>query len=102
MSVRLQMPTYERLVKDITALYDHTRNTVVETYWRIGKRIVEKEQEGENKADYGAQLIARLSEDLTMRYGSGFSERNLRRIRQFYCANKISPPVVKLTWHRER
>ena len=70
MSVRLQMPTYERLVKDITALYDHTRNTVVETYWKIGKRIVEEEQEGETKADYGAKLIARLSEDLAMEYGN--------------------------------
>jgi len=42
MSVHLQIPTYKRLVKDITALYDHARNTVVETYWKIGKRIAEE------------------------------------------------------------
>ena len=60
MNVRLQKTTYQRLVKEITALYDHARNTVVETYWKIGKRIVEEEQEGEVKAEYGAQLIARL------------------------------------------
>ena len=42
MSVRLQKTTYRRLVEDITALYDHARNTVVEVYWKIGKRIVEE------------------------------------------------------------
>jgi hypothetical protein len=56
-SVRLRKTTYERLVKDITALCDHVRNTVVEAYWKIGKRIVEEEQEWEAKADYGAGLI---------------------------------------------
>ena len=81
MNVRLQKTTYQRLVKDITVLYDHARNTVVDTYWKIGKRIVEEEQEGETKADYGIQLIARLSEDLTTKYGRGFSERNLRKMR---------------------
>ena len=49
MSVNLQMTTYKRLVEDITALYDHARNTVVEAYWKIGKRIVEEEQKGETK-----------------------------------------------------
>ena len=42
MSVSLQKTTYERLVEDIAALYDHARNTVVEAYWKIGKRIVEE------------------------------------------------------------
>jgi len=98
MSVRLQKTTYERLVKDITALYDHARNTIVETYWKIGKRIVEEEQEGEAKADYGAKLIARLSEDLTMKYGRGFSERNLRNMRQFYISKKIWQETAKLGW----
>jgi len=97
-AMNLQMPTYERLVKDIAALYDHARNTVVEAYWKIGKRIVEEEQEGETKADYGAQLIARLSEDLTTKYGRGFSERNLRNMRQFYISNKIWQETAKLSW----
>ena len=94
----LQKTTYQRLVKEISVLCDHARNTVVETYWKIGKRIVEEEQEGEAKADYGAQLIARLSEDLTMKYGRGFSERNLRNMRQFYTSNKIWQETAKLSW----
>jgi len=98
MSVRLQKTTYRRLVEDITALYDHARNTVVESYWKIGKRIVEEEQKGEVKAEYGAQLIARLSKDLSEKYGRGFSERNLRKMRQFYSANEIWPETAKLNW----
>jgi hypothetical protein len=98
MSALLQKTTYERLVRDITALCDHARNTVVETYWKIGKRIVEEEQAGEAKADYGAGLIARLSEDLGMKYGRGFSERHLRNMRQFYISNKIWPETAKLSW----
>ena len=98
MSVRLQRTAYERLLKEISALCDHARNTIIETYWKIGKRIVEEEQEGETKAYYGAKLIARLSEDLTTKYGKGFSERNLRKMRQFYSANEIWPDTAKLSW----
>ena len=98
MNVRLEKTTYQRLVKEISALYDNARNTVVEMHWKIGKRIVEEEQEGETKADYGAQLKARLSEDLTTKYGKGFSERNLRKMRQFYSANEIWPETAKLNW----
>ena len=53
-------------------------------YWRIGQRLVEVEQGGADRAEYGAQLISRLSADLTARYGRGFSERNLETMRQFY------------------
>jgi hypothetical protein len=60
MSVSLQMTRYKRLVKDFTALSYHARNTVVETYWKIGKRIVEQEPEGETMAACGAKLITRL------------------------------------------
>jgi len=98
MSVCLQKTTYERLFKEISALCDHARNTIIETYWKIGKRIVEEEQEGETKAYYGAKLIARLSEDLTMKYGRGFSESNLRNMRQFYISNKIWQETAKLGW----
>ena len=98
MNVRLQKNTYQRLVEDITALYDHARNMVVEAYWKIGKRIVEEEQKGDVKAEYGAQLIARLSKYLSEKYGRGFSERNLRNMRQFYISNKIWQETAKLSW----
>ncbi|MDP3258983.1 MAG: PDDEXK nuclease domain-containing protein [Thermodesulfovibrionales bacterium] len=54
------------------------------TYWEIGRRIVEYEQKGHIKADYGEQLIERLSSDLTERFGRGFGRRNLFQIRSFY------------------
>lgn len=54
------------------------------TYYLIGQRIVEEEQKGENRAEYGKQLIKNLSEALTEEYGKGFSRRNLETMRKFY------------------
>ncbi|EMR3626443.1 hypothetical protein E8240_001588 [Shigella flexneri] len=54
------------------------------TYWEIGRRIVEFEQGGEARAAYGAQLIDRLSKDLSRRYKRGVSAKNLRQMRLFY------------------
>ncbi len=62
------------------------------TYWEIGRRIVEFEQGGEERADYGQALLKRLSVDLSNRFGRGFSERNLGPMRLFYQAW----PVEKL------
>ena len=98
MKENLQKNTYNQLVKDIVELYDYARHALVEAYWQIGKRIVEQEQQGETSAIYGEHLIARLSEDLSETLGSGFSERNLRKMRQFYLAHEIWPLPAKLTW----
>lgn len=54
------------------------------TYWEIGRQIVESEQKGENRAEYGKQLIERLAQDLTARFGRGFSRRNLAQMKRFY------------------
>lgn len=56
------------------------------TYWEIGRRIVEFEQGGENRAGYGQAILKRLSADLSTRFGRGFSERNLEQMRLFYQA----------------
>lgn len=56
------------------------------TYWEIGRRIVESEQAGESRANYGEQLLKRLAEDLTARFGRGFGIANLRQMRNFYLA----------------
>jgi predicted nuclease of restriction endonuclease-like (RecB) superfamily len=56
------------------------------TYWEIGQRIAEQEQHGEKRAQYGKALLRRLAEDLTPRFGRGFSERNLLAMREFYRA----------------
>jgi predicted nuclease of restriction endonuclease-like (RecB) superfamily len=53
-------------------------------YWEIGREIVEFEQKGQLRAEYGEKLIKRLSEDMTEQFGKGFSEMNLRNMRRFY------------------
>lgn len=57
---------------------------MVETYWRIGRRIVEEEQQGKERADYGAFLIRELSRSLGSEFGKGFAVANLKNFRQFY------------------
>ena len=62
-------------------------NTVMTaTYWEIGRRIVESEQAGESRANYGEQLLQRLAEDSTARLVRGFGLANLRQMRNFYLA----------------
>ena len=56
----------------------------VQMYWNLGKRIFEEEQQGKERADYGAYLVKTLSEKLEAEYGSGFGKRQLERARQFY------------------
>lgn len=67
-----------------TTAYSAVNATMIVTYWNIGKRIVEEEQHGKERAEYGKELIKMLAHELTMEYGSGFSERYLRAFRQFY------------------
>lgn len=64
--------------------YRAVNESMVRTYWAVGKRIVEEEQHGEMRAEYGTQLLKNLSENLTEHFGKGFTERNLRNFRQFY------------------
>ncbi|MDR0832879.1 MAG: PDDEXK nuclease domain-containing protein [Candidatus Symbiothrix sp.] len=64
--------------------YRAINSAMVETYWNLGKRIVEQEQQGEERAEYGAGLLKRLSAALTKEFGQGFSERSIRQYRQFY------------------
>ena len=52
------------------------------TYWEIGRRIVEHEQSGKDRADYGVRLLEQLACDLTARFGRGFGRENLRSMRQ--------------------
>ncbi len=56
------------------------------SYWEIGRRIVEAEQGGQERAEYGDQIIKRLAKDLTTRFGRGFSRQNLWQMRAFYLA----------------
>ena len=64
--------------------FTSVNSVMVETYWLIGKRIVEEEQKGEKRAEYGKELIATLSSELTREYGKGFSPRYLAYFRKLY------------------
>jgi len=83
---------YKGLVKRVFLLIEEARrktvrqiNTIItQTYWEIGRLIVEEEQKGKQRARYGEQLIKKLSNDLTRQFGKGFTDRGLRAFRQFY------------------
>lgn len=64
--------------------YRSVNSIMIKTYWNIGKVIVDEEQKGQHRAEYGKRLIKNLSEKLTIDFGNNFSERNLRNIRFFY------------------
>ncbi|TXH23088.1 MAG: DUF1016 family protein [Chitinophagaceae bacterium] len=64
--------------------YQAINSAMVEAYWLIGKRIVEEEQNGKERADYGKEIIKNISEEMTKEFGKGFSERTLREFRQFH------------------
>ncbi len=89
--------TYPKLMAQLVGLLERARvnsarsvNAVMTaTYWEIGRRIAEQEQRGEKRAQYGKALLRRLAEDLTARFGRGFSERNLLAMREFYRAWSI-------------
>ncbi len=88
---------YGRLVLDISCLLEDARRKAVRavnsfltaTYWEIGRRIVEYEQKGQERAPYGERLLARLSRDLTAKHGRGFSERNIEQMRAFFLGWEI-------------
>ncbi|WP_174984683.1 PDDEXK nuclease domain-containing protein [Burkholderia lata] len=63
------------------------------SYWEIGRRIVEAEQQGKRRAGYGEQLIERLANDLTGRFGRGFSRQNLQQMRSFFLTWPIRQTV---------
>ena len=84
--------TYSGLLNRVSVLLQEARrktvrqiNTVITTtYWHIGRMIIEEEQKGKERADYGQELVIKLAKDLTKRFGKGFSKSNLFSMRQFY------------------
>lgn len=74
-------------------------NELLKANWEIGKYIVEYEQNGNEKAEYGSSLLTNLSKDLKSRFGKGFSKSNIYLMRQFYLKYQIFQSVTgKLTW----
>ena len=73
--------------------------TMVQTYWNIGKTLVEDEQQGEKRAKYGKQQLKHISQELTKEFGKGFDVSNLRNMRRFYIKFPIQETVSpKLSW----
>jgi hypothetical protein len=81
-------PLYERISELLTqarkTVVQNVNHTMVYTYFEIGRVIVQDEQNGNNKAVYGAQTLKELSKKLIRNFGKGFSERNLEQMRCFY------------------
>jgi DUF1016 N-terminal domain len=83
---------YGGLIGGIAELLEVARRTAARTvnalmtatYWEIGRRIVEFEQQGQERAGYGEQILSKLSQDLTARFGRGFGVDNLQRFRSFF------------------
>ena len=74
---------------------------MVVAYWLIGREIVEEEQQGEERAEYGKRLIEELSKNLTERYDKGFSVSSLWSFRQFYQAYEDRHPEILYPMGRE-
>ena len=83
--------------------YKAVNFAMVTAYWNIGRLIVEDEQQGNTRAEYGKAVLADLSVRLTEEFGKGFDERELRRIRQFYLMfPKWDALRPELTWTHYR
>jgi len=98
---------YQQLKQTISQLLQQGRqqairkinNVLVHTYWQIGKHIVEFEQQGNERAEYGTKLLNQLAKDLKAEHGKGFSRRNVLDMRRFYLAYpKWQTVSAKLSW----
>ncbi len=106
--------TTSAIVHDVRAIienglrkaYQDANTTIVYTYWKVGQRIVEEEQQGATRAEYGKRLIDALAEDLSKEYAKGFSARDLRNYRQLYlCFKDLEiwyTRVPNLSWSHYR
>ena len=97
----------EGIIEDARkAVFSGINAVQIETNWKIGKRIVEEEQGGKSRAEYGSHMIARLSAHLTAKYGVGYSERNLAEFRRFHLVfadlKILHTRVQNLTWSHFR
>ncbi len=114
---RTALDEYAAVLADVVDLLEQSRRTAARavnavmttTYWHVGRRIVEAEQAGEKRADYGDILVVQLADDLTARFGRGFSKSNVYLMRSLYLewrdifqnsSGKSGPgmPLFQLPW----
>ncbi len=105
--MKLSKNNYSQLLDNIGITIEHARknalkavNTeLVKANWEIGRHIVEYEQHGKERAEYGSELLSKLSKDLRQRYGKGFGRRNILDMRRFYLSyQKWQAVPAKLSW----
>ncbi len=103
----LEEPKYKTLIDTIDSVFSKSRNAayqavnshLVQAYFQIGRHIVEFEQDGNLKSEYGKQLLDKLSKDLTLKFGKGFSRTNIVYIRLLYIKYQNSQTLSdQLTW----
>ena len=92
--------------RGLSAAYHSVNSISILTYWNVGKRIVEEEQHGENRAEYGKQVLKGLARVLVPLFGSSYSERNLYSMRQFFLyfndLEILNSRVQNLSWTHYR
>jgi len=101
MNNELYKDVKELLQKAKSKVYQTINSTMTQTYYEIGKRIVEEEQGGETRAQYGKALLKSLSIQLCIEFGKGYSEQNLKNMRQFYLSfqkRQTLSSEFKLSW----
>ncbi len=93
----------EIIIQSRQRIFRMANSALLETYWHIGKVIVEDEQEGHSKAQYGHATLKNLANQLTLEFGKGYDESNLRNIRAFYKAFPIRDALRhELSWTHYR
>ncbi len=97
----------EQMIRDAQKdAYGAVNAVIVSTYWHIGKKIVEQEQQGQDRAEYGTALIEKLARELTQQFGNNYSKRNLQYFRRFYLAfpdeQIVNTRVHNLSWSHFR
>lgn len=105
--MKVQKNKYNELLDSIGFTIEQARQNaikavnaeLVKANWEIGRHIVEYEQHGEERAEYGSDLLTKLSKDLRQHYGKGFGRRNILDMRTFYLAyQKWQAVPAKLSW----
>lgn len=103
--------TNDNLIQSISQIIEQAKSQVrqtvnsamVQSYWEIGRLLVEDEQQGEERARYGKAILQNVSDRLTVMYGKGFDVRNLRNMRSFYLAFPIRNALrTELSWTHYR
>ena len=106
-NIKTLVADVKNIVSDgLKAAYADVSKVMILTYWKVGRRIVEEEQHGEKRAEYGKKLLQMLAEELSKDFADGYSDRDLRNYRQLYlCFNDLEiwyARVPNLTWTHYR